>query len=139
MSEDDEYSKPKYPTYYEAADGGRKSSRLASIAARGETARHELMKMTAPEQQEHKKKQQKLNEQQRQKEKEASMIALSFDDLYLRRSNTGMNNDQIRYWIDSVYGHIENWYRDCLSVPENQPRLEAAQADINFFVNSVLR
>lgn len=49
-----------------------------------------------------------------------------------------MNNNQIMDWLKSVFKpHIQNWYHECLSAPENQPHLEAAQANPYFFSRTV--
>jgi hypothetical protein len=60
------------------------------------------------------------------------MLPLPFNGVCLskmRRFRTVMNNQQIRDWIKSVFKpHIEDWYHDCLTIPEFQSSVEAAQA-----------
>lgn len=58
-------------------------------------------------------------------------LPLGFDNMYLSNMGTPdafMNNNQIRSWVESVYDpHLKEWYQKCLSAPEKQPDLEAAQ------------
>jgi hypothetical protein len=60
------------------------------------------------------------------------MLPLPFNGVCLgkvRGFRAVMNNQQIRDWLKSVFKpHIEDWYHDCLSIPEFQSSVEAAQA-----------
>jgi hypothetical protein len=60
------------------------------------------------------------------------MLPLPFNGVCLSKVHgfrEVMNNQQIRDWLKSVFKpHIEDWYHDCLSIPEFQPSVEAAQA-----------
>jgi len=73
----------------------------------------------------------------------SGMLPLPFDNLYLREMGdrgSFMTNDQIMDWIKSVFNpHIKNWYHECLSAPENQPRVEAAQDAPYAFAKAVLQ
>lgn len=71
------------------------------------------------------------------------MLPLGFDNLLLvKASNHGswfMNNDQIRVWIKSVFTpHIENWYHEYVSTPENRLRLKSAQDNPYVFGKAVV-
>jgi hypothetical protein len=70
------------------------------------------------------------------------MLPLGFDNLYLGKlggAPSFMNNDQIRTWLKSVFDpHIENWYHECLSVPENHSCIEAAQDTPHIFAKAVV-
>lgn len=67
---------------------------------------------------------------------------IPFDNLYLSKVNgfwSSMTNDQIMDWVKSVFRpHIMDWYHECLSVPENQSRVEDAQAKPSLFAKSVV-
>lgn len=71
------------------------------------------------------------------------MLPLPFDNVYLRvvgDRGSFMTNDQIMDWIKSVFNpHIKNWYHECLSAPENQPCVEAAQDAPYAFAEAVLQ
>lgn len=73
----------------------------------------------------------------------SGMLPLPFDNLYLREMGdreSFMTNDQIMDWIKSVFNpHIKNWYHECLSAPENLPRVEAAQDATYAFAKAVLQ
>lgn len=60
------------------------------------------------------------------------MLPLPFDGVCLSKVHgfrEVMNNQQIRDWIKLVFKpHIEDWYHDCLMIPEFQTSVEAAQA-----------
>lgn len=138
----EDYDKPD-SAYYKGEDGGRKSRRLAREAKRESQAQTPDSKPMTKKQRQKEKQKQRASKGKKSKAKDSSskdeILPLGFDDQYLRRADTGMNNNQIRKWINSVFPqHIENWYRDCLSLPENEPQFKAAQVDPDSFANSVL-
>lgn len=65
------------------------------------------------------------------------MLPLPFDGVCLsklRGFRPFMNNDQIMDWLKSVFKpHIQDWYHECLSAPENHSHVEAAQANPYFY------
>ena len=71
------------------------------------------------------------------------MLPLPFDNVYLREvgdRGSFMTSDQIMDWIKSVFNpHTKNWYHECLSAPENQPCVEAAQDAPYAFAEAVLQ
>ena len=73
----------------------------------------------------------------------SGMLPLPFDGVYLRKVRglpTSMTNDQIRDWLKSVFKpHIKDWYHECLSLPENQAHIEAAQAAPYLFSKAVVK
>jgi hypothetical protein len=70
------------------------------------------------------------------------MPPLPFDDVYLRKVRgfrLFMDNDQTLDWVKSVFKpHIEDWWHECLSVPENKSLVKAAQAAPRIFAEAVV-
>ena len=70
------------------------------------------------------------------------MSPLPFDNVYLRKVRgfrLFMDNDQTMDWVKSVFKpHIEDWWHDCLSAPENKSLVKAAQAAPRIFAEAVV-